>query len=384
MNLLITLLNIAIFQGIILGVLILKSPLFQSKANKYLAYAIFSLSFSLLNFVLDEIGLYNTIPFLRFIDIIDSSLLFPVFIFLYVVHQIDHPIKNSKKKIWLFVPYLYSLICSILDIDIISNSLQSSFISQFLIEIVGFIQILIIFLFIPSILIYTYTFIKLSNNTQEKKWLTRLWALVFMLFSSWILAILSGILLDYDFAPIMKILTIIAAFLIHWVIYFGIFKFRLAKDQEEIKILINKRKPNYTNQVVQVVTEPKLPKETNTKKIESITEENAYFKKLESLCLNNQIYKDNTLDRDKVAEMLGMSSGYVSQLVNTVTGDNFSTYINRYRVDAVKDLILDSEFDNYSLLAIGLECGFSSKTTFHNSFKKIMGMTPNAYRKMHK
>ncbi|WP_452601463.1 helix-turn-helix domain-containing protein [Pontimicrobium sp. MEBiC06410] len=74
----------------------------------------------------------------------------------------------------------------------------------------------------------------------------------------------------------------------------------------------------------------------------------------------------------------------MSQLINTVTGENFSTYINRYRVEAVKRIILDPEFDNYSLLAIGLECGFSSKTTFHNSFKKMTGMTPNAYRKKHK
>ncbi|MEL7219898.1 MAG: helix-turn-helix domain-containing protein, partial [Bacteroidota bacterium] len=119
------------------------------------------------------------------------------------------------------------------------------------------------------------------------------------------------------------------------------------------------------------------------KRTASLTAENAYFKKLEALCADERIYLDHTLDRAQVAERLGISPGYVSQIVNTITGDNFSTYINRYRVEAVKVMIASAEFDNYSLLAIGLESGFSSKTTFHTAFKKLTGMTPNSYRKRH-
>ena len=48
-----TLINIAIFQGIILGLIILKSPLFNSKSNKYLAYLLFALSIILLNYVFE-------------------------------------------------------------------------------------------------------------------------------------------------------------------------------------------------------------------------------------------------------------------------------------------------------------------------------------------
>lgn len=375
---LITLLNIAIFQGIVLGIIILKSPIFKSNANKYLAYAIISLSISLLNYVLDDTGVYTTMPLLLLIDIIDSGVLFPVFIFLYFIHQIDHPIKKSRKIIWLFIPYLYFLISSILDVDTIANSLQISVVYQFLIDTIGF---LIIIFFIPGILIYAYTFIKFSNTIQEKRWLTHLWFLTFILFISWILAIFSGVFLDYDFSPIMKVLTVFATFLIHWTSYFGIFKFRLAKDQKEIRALITKQKNNTSTEVI---TDVKLPQIQDAKKTESFTKEHSYFKKLEDLCINHHIYRDSTLDRDKVAEMLGISSGYVSQLVNTVTGDNFTTYINLYRVEAVKILILNPEFDNYSLLAIGLECGFSSKSTFYNAFKKITGTTPNAYRKKHK
>ncbi|WP_108807377.1 helix-turn-helix domain-containing protein [Aquimarina spinulae] len=376
---LITLLNIAIFQGVVLGIIILKSPIFKSKANKYLAYAIFSISISLLNYVLDDIGVYTNIPLLSFIDTIDSGLLFPVFIFLYVAHQIDHPIKKSRKIIWLFVPYLYSTIVDIFDDINITTNLDTPY--NFILLFLNIIQILIILFFIPGILIYAFVLISYSKNTQEKRWLTHLWLLTATLFGSWILTVLSSILLEYDFTSVMKILTVIATFLMHWISYFGIFKFRLAKDQEEIRALIDKRKNDSTTEIV---TDVKLSKIHDAKKAESFTKEHSYFKKLEDLCVNHHIYRDSTLDRDKVAEMLGISTGYVSQLVNTVTGDNFTTYINHYRVEAVKDLILNSEFDNYSLLAIGLECGFSSKSTFHNAFKKITGTTPNAYRKKYK
>jgi len=376
---LITLLNIAIFQGIVLGIIILKSPIFNSKANKYLAFAIFSLSNSLLSLVIEIIEISDRIPILRLFDILDSGFTFPAFIFLFIVHQVDHPIKRSKKLLWLIIPYLCILINSIF--SEFHTSYPSFNVIQGLIVILDFIHLLIVLFLIPGILIYTYSFIKYSTNVREKKWLTHLWLLTFIIFISWVLVVFLNIFFEYDLTFIMRSIALFSTLLIHWTAYFGIFKFKLATDQEEIKALIDKRKRNYVHQAIK---ETDASKTTNEKKVESLTKDNPYFKKLEDLCINHEIYRDSTLDRNKVAEKLGISPGYVSQLVNTITGNNFATYINHYRVEAVKDIILDSEFDNYNLLAIGLECGFSSKTTFHNSFKKITGITPNAYRKMHK
>ncbi|WP_062060711.1 helix-turn-helix domain-containing protein [Aquimarina longa] len=373
----ITLLNIAIFQGIILGVIILKSPIFKSKANKYLAYAIFSLSILLLNLVFELTQIYNTIPFLYFFDTIGLELAFPVFILLFITHQVNHPILQSKRILWLFTPFLFTAVINIFsNLDTIAHVYKIPNFIQQIIEVLKLIQIIVSLLFLPSILIYAYTCIKVSNNVQEKKWITHLWLLIFILLTSFVLTIIVALFLDIDITPIMRTLALLATFLIHWIVYTGIFKFKLAKDQEEIKTLL---KIN-TNLPVAEIT---IPKVSSEKKIETFTQENSYFKKLEDLCKNHHIYRDSTLDRDKVADMLGISTGYVSQLVNTITGNNFATYINHYRVKAVKDIILNSEFDNYSLLAIGLECGFSSKSTFHNAFKKITGITPNAYRKQH-
>lgn len=102
MNLIITFLNITIFQGFVLGSIILVSPLFKSNANKYLAYAIFSLSILLLVLVFNSTGLYETIPILELLETMSLELIFPIFIFLFIAHQVKHPIISSKKSFGYF------------------------------------------------------------------------------------------------------------------------------------------------------------------------------------------------------------------------------------------------------------------------------------------
>lgn len=370
-----TFLNIAIFEGMILGVIILKSPLFKSIANTYLAYAIFTLSLLILNLVLEITKAFSAIPFLQFIDDIEWAFIFPVFIFLFVVNKINHPIKESKKILWLFIPFGYSAIINILnDLDVVAGFYDIPNSGVRLFDILNSIELFLALTFIPSILIYTYSFVKFSKDEQEKQWLTVLWTIVSVLMFSWVIAILIVLFYQYDISYIMKILALFATFLIHWTAYIGIYKYNLAKDKAQINTLLNNGLLiPYDNKSTDIST-----------KKGSLTPDNHYFKKLEVLCKDHRIYRDSALNREKVADQLGISAGYLSQLVNTVAEKNFTNYINHYRVEAIKEMILDSEFENYSLLAIGLESGFTSKTTFYKAFKKVTGMTPNAYRNSNK
>jgi len=67
--------------------------------------------------------------------------------------------------------------------------------------------------------------------------------------------------------------------------------------------------------------------------------------------------------------------------MNAHAGSNFPDYINKYRVKEAKKLLGDNNFSAYTIVAIGLECGFNSKSTFYYAFKKFTGLTPTAYRK---
>jgi AraC-like DNA-binding protein len=372
-----TFFNTAIFQGIVLGAIILKSPLFKSNANKYLAYAIFTLSLLITNLVFEIINIYNILPFLLFLDDIEWAFLFPVFIFMFVIHQVNHPIRNSRKIRWLFVPFIYSALTNIIyDCEVVAHIFKIPNVLKTVIETLKDFDFFIILIFLPFVAVYTFSFIKFSKDKQERKWITFLWSLVFTLLFSWLIAVLIALFFEYDLSFCMRILALFATFLIHCTAYYGVFRYRLAGNKEGIEGLLS--------QSVSLLPDEFPKKETETTNLDSFTKENVYFKKLETLCEVHQIYRDSTLNREKVAEQLGISAGYVSQLINVITGDNFANFINNYRVEAVKKMILDSDFENYSLLAIGLESGFTSKTTFYEAFKKATGMTPNSFRNINK
>jgi AraC-like DNA-binding protein len=50
-------------------------------------------------------------------------------------------------------------------------------------------------------------------------------------------------------------------------------------------------------------------------------------------------------------------------------------------VEHFKKLVVDSANAHISMIGLAYESGFNSKTVFNTVFKKMVGMTPNAYKK---
>ena len=369
-----TLLNIAVFQGIVLGLVILKSSLFNSKSNKYLAFLLFALSIVLLNHVFELEGVFESYPLLLFIDNIDWVFLLPVFTFLFIINRIDDAVKNKQKVYLYYIPFVYnSILNTVICLDTVRiYKIPESYMP--LINMLQMIQLLlavIIILFLPF---YSYLMVKHLKNIEEKKWVGTLLTMMYLLLLVWFTTYLVGVFFQTDTFSVMSGVAIFATFFIHWTAYIGVYKYKLAKNKTAVYNFLNSDL-SVSSGSLQIV-ESNIPQEFK----ESITSDNIYFQKLENLCKENRIYTDNTLNREKVAEKLGISAGYLSQIVNTITEDNFANYINQYRVEAVKEMISDPEFENYTLLTMGLEAGFTSKTTFYNSFKKVTGQTPNEYK----
>jgi len=370
-----TLLNIAIFQGIVLGVVILKSSLFNSQSNKYLAYLLFALSIVLLNYVFEIEGAFTSYPLLCFLDYIEWIFLLPVFIFLFIINRIDDTVKNRQRTYLYYIPFVYSSTFAITyHLNDILGIYKITGSGIFIINILRLIQLLFAFIIILFPPFYSYFMIRHLKDPQEKKWVITLLTTLYLLLSTWLITYMTGFFFGIDISSTMSGLALSATFIMHWTAYIGIYKYKLAKDKDAVY--------NFLNNDLAIIHPNLQVEENNTPQEykESITADNLYFQKLELLCKDQHIYTDSTLNREKVAEKLGISAGYVSQIVNTITGDNFAHYINQYRVEAVKEMISDPEYKNYTLLTMGLESGFTSKTTFYNAFKKVTGLTPNEYK----
>jgi AraC-like DNA-binding protein len=78
--------------------------------------------------------------------------------------------------------------------------------------------------------------------------------------------------------------------------------------------------------------------------------------------------------------MLGISACYLSSMINSIINMSFIDYINKYRVADVINNLGASQYKHYTILSVGLEAGFNSKSTFYTAFRKHTGMSPSDYR----
>lgn len=90
-------------------------------------------------------------------------------------------------------------------------------------------------------------------------------------------------------------------------------------------------------------------------------------------------YLNPDLSMDILSSDLKVPKYQLTEVLNTVIGQNFFRFVNKYRVDAVKKMLADSN-NKFSIEAIGFECGFASKTAFYSVFKDFTGKTPLTYR----
>ncbi|MED4956968.1 helix-turn-helix domain-containing protein, partial [Paenibacillus macerans] len=89
-----------------------------------------------------------------------------------------------------------------------------------------------------------------------------------------------------------------------------------------------------------------------------------------------QRYKEE-LSMEQTAEHVNLSPYYFSKLFKLRTGENFSDYVTRLRIEEAKRLIAEGRL---SLKEICYEVGYKDPNYFSRVFKKAAGMTPTEYR----
>lgn len=95
----------------------------------------------------------------------------------------------------------------------------------------------------------------------------------------------------------------------------------------------------------------------------------------------DRIFLEPDLKLLDLAARLGEADYKVRNAITGALGfPNFNNMINHYRIETAKDALTDADSQHLSILAIALDCGFSSIGPFNRAFKRETGRTPSAYR----
>jgi AraC-like DNA-binding protein len=127
-----------------------------------------------------------------------------------------------------------------------------------------------------------------------------------------------------------------------------------------------------------------LVREKNQQELEKKpdgTEYAAILKKLEEVMKNERLYLQAELNLADLAKHLDVSYKLLSAAINKGSGMNFNDYINHFRISAFEKMVQDPKMQQFTLLALAMDCGFNSKATFNRAFKKLKGRSPQQYVK---
>lgn len=104
------------------------------------------------------------------------------------------------------------------------------------------------------------------------------------------------------------------------------------------------------------------------------------YRQIQALMQVKQLYIDPDLNLNDVAKRLNLPAAETSRAIRDASGRNFRTYVNDFRIESVKRKLTDPGYAHVSILAIAMESGFNSESSFYRVFKAATGLSPTAYR----
>jgi AraC-like DNA-binding protein len=82
-----------------------------------------------------------------------------------------------------------------------------------------------------------------------------------------------------------------------------------------------------------------------------------------------------------LAKLLQTNTRYLSAVVNSRFGMNYSCLLNEYRIKDALRLLSDKKNAEKNVEEISAMVGFANRQSFYAAFYRIVGETPNGYRK---
>lgn len=367
--------NIVIISGVVHGfifsLIVFTQKKFLTNNTIYLGLVVFFLSLSNLQYWLLDTMLISRISLLKYIYIPWHWLVLPMF-YLYVDKFLGNKEISPKKRFLLVSPFFIILFIHLSQLVykfFINSEYQIP--SHFKRGIYIYLEFAS-FIFNVVVMIYTFKIISVYEKDltfdfkwvkSETNWLKKLIITGLIICVLWLIAIVFVVIYNLNQSLFFYPMWIGISILVYWIGYVGLNK----STQLRKRIELRKKR----------ISEFKSNKVKHT-----LISESKSFKKIERQIKQEKLYLNPNLNLQLLSQNLNLSQGYISQTLNSNSQLNFNEYVNSLRIDDAKHMLKSTDFDNYTIVAIGLECGFNSKSSFYSAFKKFTNKTPSEFKKV--
>lgn len=103
--------------------------------------------------------------------------------------------------------------------------------------------------------------------------------------------------------------------------------------------------------------------------------------RLKQVMESEKPYLNSNLTLPELSKTVSTPPNYLSQVINEQLQMNFFDFINSYRIETAKQLMVNPLPHTLTILDVAMESAFNSKSAFYSAFRKQMGITPSQYKK---
>ncbi len=101
-------------------------------------------------------------------------------------------------------------------------------------------------------------------------------------------------------------------------------------------------------------------------------------RRLSELFEKERIYREFELHIEDVAMRIGTNRTYLSRVLNQKFGYNFFRFVNYYRLEEAKELLLSTSLE---ICRIANQVGYKNINTFNACFREHFGVSPKQWKK---
>jgi len=380
---------IGVTQGFFLSLLLLRKA-GNLKANRILAFLIIAYSLFILNALFVRSSLFGKYPHVTVL-LGELPLLFGPLHYFYAKFLIDKRLRFSYKEWLQLLPFLVFKVYTI-PAYFMSGPELLAFIRNMkevgdpVFDILGWVIAVqgLTYMIMTLALIRKYTQnIKENYSTIDEINLNWLKNITFMALSVWIVVFLEEVLALFNSNLLggnAQLIAMLTAVFIYALGYLGLSKSEIFLQ----KIITDWKTIDRESERSDFKSDDQSLRDRRSRKYQksglSADKAKRIVDSLLQLMKKEKPYTDSSLTLTRLADSLKISPHNLSEAINTQLQQTFFDFVNQYRVEQVKRDLSDPQKKHFTFLALALEAGFNSKSSFNAIFKKHSGMTPSEYR----